>query len=278
MTKKEQLSKEWPGISSIERLVQMSSPLFIQAATFCRLLADQRHGEPSELLRDVLRYQKTSQEAQLDATYLPVLEKLLAGVSATGRQQDLQRFKLIVDSIIILASPLSTTSLSKVLSLPRSVIECQLSMLHSVLSVPQSANTPVRLLHSSSRDFLLAPGKHVRVDFWIEEATAHARMLTGCLAVMRGFLKEDMCDLPQGKREGSNVDPEAIGSFIPEEIQYACRHWISHFEKARGNSSAHDVPAFLDDYFLHWTEALALVRRTVESVSAVNLLISTFKV
>lgn len=64
----EKLPKNWPGKSSIDRLVSMASPLFIQAATICRLLRDRRHGDPNGLLQDVLCYKKTNQETQLDAT------------------------------------------------------------------------------------------------------------------------------------------------------------------------------------------------------------------
>ncbi|KAI8715244.1 hypothetical protein NCS52_01031700 [Fusarium sp. LHS14.1] len=174
--KGEALPTDWPGNSSIERLVKMASPLFIQAATVCRLLGDQRHGGPDGLLQDILSYKRANQETQLDATYLPILHILFAGLSERRRVQNLERFKSIVASIIILATPLSTKSLSKILSLPRNIIDCQLSLLHSVLSVPQSADAPVKLLHLSFRDFLVDPEQHGQDGFWIDETTAHAKM------------------------------------------------------------------------------------------------------
>lgn len=56
----EKLPENWPRKSSIDRLVSIASPLFIQAATICRLLGDRRHGGPNELLQDVLCYKKTN--------------------------------------------------------------------------------------------------------------------------------------------------------------------------------------------------------------------------
>ncbi|RSL82359.1 hypothetical protein CEP51_005211 [Fusarium floridanum] len=273
----EKLPEGWPGKSSIDRLVSMASPLFIQAATICRLLGDRRHGDPNELLQDVLCYEKTNQETQLDATYLPVLSRLFTGLSARRRKQGLERFKLIVGSIIISARPLSTTSLSKLLSLPLNIIDCQLSLLHSVLSVPQSADAPVTIFHLSFRDFLVDAERHEGDDFWIDETTTHAKMATGCINVMRSFLKEDMCGLRSWKGEASNIDRGTIGSYMPEEVEYACLHWSSHVEEAKGNSLADNVLEFLNVHFLHWAEALALMMRTVEAITVMQRLLDVFR-
>lgn len=215
---------------------------------------------------------------QLDATYLPVLSRLFTGLSARRRKQGLERFKLIVSSIIILVRPLSATSLSKLLSLPRNIIDCQLSLLHSDLSVPQSVNAPVRLFHHSFRDFLVDAERHEGDDIWIDETTVYAEMVTGCINVMCGFLKEDMCGLRSWKGEASNIGRGAIGSYMPEEVEYVCLYWTFHVEEANVNSSADDVLAFLNDHFLHWAEALALMRRTVEAITDIHRLLGTFRV
>ncbi|KAI0388200.1 WD40-repeat-containing domain protein [Xylariaceae sp. FL0594] len=56
----------------------MAIPLFIFAATACRFLADSRTGTPDMNLRRILEYETRSQESRIDATYLPVLNQLLA--------------------------------------------------------------------------------------------------------------------------------------------------------------------------------------------------------
>ncbi|RSL71442.1 hypothetical protein CEP54_001333 [Fusarium duplospermum] len=87
---------------------------------------------------------------------------------------------------------------------------------------------------------------------------------------MRSFLKEDMCGLRSWKGEASNIDPGVIGSYMPEEVEYACLHWTFHVEEAKGTSLADGVLAFLNDHFLHWAEALALMMRTVEAITAMQ--------
>lgn len=120
--------------------------------------------------------------------------------------------------------------------------------------------------------------RHEGDDFWIDETTVHAKMATGCINVMRSFLKEDMYGLRSWKGEASNIDRGAIGSYMPEEVEYACLYWNFHVEEAKGNSSADDVLAFLNDHFLHWAEALVLMRRTVEAITDIHRLLGTLRV
>ncbi|GES63346.1 WD domain protein [Aspergillus terreus] len=62
------LSMGWPGKADIQTLLTMSVPLFVFAATICRLLED-HNLDPEQCLTEILKYQ--SQESKLDGTYLP---------------------------------------------------------------------------------------------------------------------------------------------------------------------------------------------------------------
>ncbi|KAI8661348.1 hypothetical protein NCS55_01004900 [Fusarium keratoplasticum] len=64
---------------------------------------------------------------------------------------------------------------------------------------------------------------------------------------------------------------------MPEEVEYVCLYWTFHVEEANVNSSADDVLAFLNDHFLHWAEALALMRRTVEAITDIHRLLGTLR-
>src|SRR5688572_11858643 len=117
---------------------------------------------------------------------------MVANKSAEQREEILQQFRHIVGSIIILACPLSTAALARMLDPPRDDIDGRLDMLHSVLSVPSSVNEPVRLLYLSFRDFLLK--KAAENAFWVDEAQTHRAMASNCLRVM-GCLRRDICQL-----------------------------------------------------------------------------------
>ena len=106
-----------------------------------------------------MAYQTRSQESKLDATYLRVLARQLVGLSAQEKDAVLKEFQTIVGSIVVLASPLSATSLARILDIDKGDIDNRLDLLHSVLSVPSSSDSPIRLLHLSFRDFLLDPAR-----------------------------------------------------------------------------------------------------------------------
>ncbi|KAJ4053969.1 hypothetical protein NW763_007519 [Fusarium oxysporum] len=130
------LPPDWPGELQVQTLTEMAVPLFIFAATVSRFLADRRLGSPNDQLQEVLQYQAESRASQLDATYLPILNKLVSGLWAKQKEKVIKRFRETIGSIIILRSPLSRSALGRMLELSRDVLDGQLEMLHSVLDVP----------------------------------------------------------------------------------------------------------------------------------------------
>ena len=130
-------------------------PLFIYAATVCRYV-NTKGRDLKKYLNKVLEYGKPT-FSQLDWTYLPVLEQLLVEQEEDEKETWLYAFREVVGSIAILESPLSTASLTCLLRVPQDGIKCQLDFLYSVLSVPNSEDVPIRLLHLSFRVFLVDP-------------------------------------------------------------------------------------------------------------------------
>ncbi|KAI6785434.1 uncharacterized protein J7T54_007076 [Emericellopsis cladophorae] len=133
------LAADWPGQSNIQSLVQMTSPPFIFAATVCRFVNDRRCGNPKEQLGEVLLFRTKSQASQLDATYMPVLNKLIDGVNTKQCDQIFQHFRDIIGSIIILAKPLSTAALGQILRIPINVFHPRFSTLVCIGSITSKA-------------------------------------------------------------------------------------------------------------------------------------------
>ncbi|KAH6977528.1 hypothetical protein BKA56DRAFT_687317, partial [Ilyonectria sp. MPI-CAGE-AT-0026] len=268
----DKLIQEWPCVPDFNKLLEMVTPLFIFAATVCRFLGDPRCGHPDELLQDVLRFQTRSQESKLDMTYLPVLNRLVKDLSNKDRHRLVEQFKTIVGSIVVLESPLSTDTLAKILDIPKRAITSLLSLLHSVLGVPQSTISPVRLLHLSFRDFLLDSEKRGS-EFWVDATQTHNHIATNCLRVMNNFLREDMCGLRLSEMEGSIIHHDKVDTYIPSEVQYACLYWVSHLQSGADHVDHLDnVLDFLQSHFLHWVEALSIMRRARDSFSMLRKL------
>jgi hypothetical protein len=264
------LSSEWPARNDILTLVKLAVPLFIYAATVCRYVGS-KGSNPIAFLKKVLQYQKGT-FSQLDRTYLPVLDQLLSEQEEDEKETWLQAFRDIVGSIVVLESPLSITSLACLLRLSHEDVKCRLDSLHSVLSVPNSEDVPVRLLHLSFREFLVDAKKQGKIRFWVDEKSTHDKLASCCLELMSGQsgLRQDMCSLVDPGALRSEIDDGTVASSLPPELQYACRYWISHLTQSKEHIVDGDTThLFLQEHLLHWLEAMSLMR---ESSRCVHLL------
>lgn len=76
LTTQRSLPRDWLCDKDFQRLVELSVPLFIFAATICRLFED-RSWDPVESLAEIFTHQ--NDETKLDSTYLPVLGRIING-------------------------------------------------------------------------------------------------------------------------------------------------------------------------------------------------------
>ncbi|KAM5527628.1 vegetative incompatibility protein HET-E-1 [Fusarium oxysporum f. sp. phaseoli] len=265
------LPVHWPGESNLEKLTRAAVPLFIFAATLCRFVNDSCLGSPDELLQSVLHLTDNGHASKLDMTYSPVLKQQV--VNRTGRERCdiIESFRLVVGTIITLASPLSMRALALLLDVHINKVTTRLRVLHSVLEVPESLDSPVRLLHLSFRDYLVDSENRETVEFWVDEKLTHRKLARHCLRVMRGALCENICGLsfPSGRR--SAVGIWQLEERIPPELQYACTYWVHHQMKGDPESNDGDeVHDFLTTHFLHWLEVLSLLGRARECLDSLQ--------
>ncbi|KAH0536253.1 hypothetical protein FGG08_006860 [Glutinoglossum americanum] len=267
------LSPNWPTRDQIQALVELAIPLFIFAATVCRYVGT-KGGDPEEYLNKVIEYRRST-FSQLDRTYLPVLNQLLAEQEGEDKETWLYGLRELVGAIVILESPLSITSLAHLLQIPQKRIRCRLDSLHSVLNIPNSEHVPIRLLHLSFREFLTDPQKQGKSPFWVGEKETHERLASQCLKLMSSpnGLQQNICNLAMPGILRSEIGERTIASSLPPELQYACRYWVHHLEQSKrciydGNS----VHIFLQKHFLNWLEAMSLIGETYRCICMINSL------
>ncbi|KAF2627243.1 vegetative incompatibility protein HET-E-1 [Macroventuria anomochaeta] len=268
--KERKLVSDWPAPQQIMALVELAVPLFIYAATVCRYVGT-KGGDPEEYLDKVLQYPKAA-FSQLDRTYLPVLDQLLVEQEERDREDWLHSFRGLVGSIVILASPLPVSSLARLLQVPQKQVERRLDALHSVLSVPNREDIPIRLLHLSFREFLVDPQKQGKSLFWVDEKSTHKKLVSCCLELMSGpsGLHQDLCSLPGPGTLRSEINEERITSSLSPDLQYACSYWVDHLKQSgQGIVGGDATHLFLQKHLLHWLEAMSLIR---ESSRCVDLL------
>ncbi|KAL2832933.1 hypothetical protein BDW59DRAFT_180525 [Aspergillus cavernicola] len=217
---------EPPGKPDIQVLLTMSVPLFIFAAT-------------------ILKYQ--NQESKLDGTYLPVTQPPYSKYSGARQKQLVQEIQEVIGTIILLESPLSVVSLSKLMGISTVSINARLNSLHSVLNIPANKTLPVRLFHLSFQDFLLDYNTCEKTLFWVEEKQMNRKLTGYCLSVMHNQLKKNMCN-------------QSINSYLSPELQYSCCYWTHHLARSKDPMSQLDkVLAFLNNRFLHWVEVMSML-------------------
>ena len=135
----------------------------------------------------------------------------------------------LVGPIAILAEPLNRSLLSELLGIPAKSIHRRLNTLHSVLDIPSEAESPVRILHVSFRDFLNDFRRKEHNPFYTDEFAMHEMVAHRCLDLLTetGCLKQDICGLGKPSVLREDIDHGAIDQCLPPVIQYACRYWYS---------------------------------------------------
>jgi hypothetical protein len=265
------LPPDWPGRPIIQSLAQMAVPLFIFAATVCRFVGDYRRRNPRARLQTVLDHGNRSHGSQLEQTYTPILRSQITELPKGEREEVIEDFRVIVGSIVTLASPLSVAALSRLIDHLPDAVDERLDALHSVLSIPLERTMPVRLLHLSFRDYLVDPENKERVEFWVDEKLAHRRLVKHCLRVMRSALRKNICSLSFPGMQRSAVGVRQLEERIPPELQYACMNWVHHQTKVEFEpNDSNYMYDFLKTHFLHWLEALSFMGRVSESIGFID--------
>lgn len=272
------LDDTWPGEANIQKLVQMTAPLFIYAATIYRVFEDPIW-DPQDSLENFLDH-PDRQSSQLSGTYLPVLERLTAGQGERQVLQLVNEFQNVVGPILILQNSLPIMSLAELLNIRETAVQTRLNTLQSVIRMPREAEEPVKLFHQSFRDYLLDPGE--KSQFSVDRVQMNKTIGLHCIRVMErenGGLKRNICDISSFGTLRTELDPLSIQAKLPTELQYACRYWVSHLHQGHVKLVDHDeIHHFLKKHFLHWLEALGLMGVITEAVGMTNILMSIVKV
>lgn len=266
------LPSSWPTEADFKKLLKMAIPLFIFAATACRFIENDRlcGGDPNDRFQQILKYQAYG---EFSAAYLPALNQMIYGLKGLRRREAIEEFKVIVGSIVTLATPLPAAPLACLLGMKAAKVHNRLQWLHSVLDIRIEADAPVRIFHESFRDFLIHPDPEDEHEFYVDESERHKMLAEKCLFLLSesGHLKEDICDLQMPGTLRKDVELRTIYSCLPSEARYACLYWVYHF-KGSGTKldDGHNALHFLQRHFLHWLEALSLLGSVSESIGLID--------
>ena len=270
------LDAGWPGKEVITRLVWNASGLFIWAATACRFIREGKRFAAKRL--DTIIHGSsnatTAPEKHLNEIYVTVLKhSIYTDYTDEEREDQYRTLRHTLGSVVVLFSPISAYSLSRLLHVVKEDVDQTLEDLHAILDIPADQNRPLRLHHPSFRDFLLDKDRCGDPNFWVDEKQAHQRLAESCIRLMSASLKQDICGQNAPGVLVANVESTQIEQCLSPELQYACLYWIQHLQKGGiqlcDNNKVHE---FLKVHLLHWLEALSWMRKASEGIYAVNSL------
>ncbi|OBT67626.1 hypothetical protein VE03_03802 [Pseudogymnoascus sp. 23342-1-I1] len=265
------LGADWPGEAVLTQLVLHACGLFIWASTACRFI---REGGrlARKRLDTILKGGSnaiTAPEKSLNNIYLAVLKQSIpSDYSDEEKEEVFSMLKKTLGSVVVLLSPLSTGSLSRLLHLPREDINQTFEDLYAILDIPQDPTHPLRLHHPSFRDFLLS--KDRSMEFWVDEKESHQILAAGCIRIMSQTLKKDICKMRAPGTLASQVETSWIDDCLPPEVQYACLYWVQHLQRGGAQVySSEEAHQFLQAHLLHWLEALGWMGKISEGIQAI---------
>ncbi|KAF7965388.1 hypothetical protein HWV62_44069 [Athelia sp. TMB] len=239
--------KSWPNDDDVNGLVNLASGHFIWAHTACRMIGTD--GNPKDNLEDLIKHLDTSDDS-FTSLYQLYKTALNAAIRWDNRRSCVQARDLL-GAVICAQVPLSCIAIDELLGQRSSSLQT-VSSLGSVLSRPETG--PIRIVHTSFYEYLtLHSTTEPTAGPWaLTAGEFHAKLAEGCIALLSGKLKENMCGL---------VLPQPItDQTLLEATSYAASFWIEHvclIEKP-AKAIADTIHQFMRDHFLHWMEALSI--------------------
>ena len=258
-----ELKESWPSELDVQTLSRSSSGLFIFAATCVKFIQDRNAQDPKDQLNQLLCVDTfidadSSPHRRLDQLYTQVLNH--AHPNPTIKLS--ARLKRVLGSIVHLQDRLSVIDLENLLWKHNDNVKSILADFHSIVLVPDDDAQAIRILHPSFSDFLTNPSRCQNPKFVVDTGLQHTLLARACLQVMCDRLDRDnICQLPNSTTLNAEIDiAERITKYIPPFLQYACRHWASHFTRAMlSNDLLQLLQQFVDTSLLHWIEVCSLL-------------------
>jgi hypothetical protein len=265
------LGADWPSEVDLKQLVLHASGLFIWASTACRFIHKGKRQLARTRLNVILKGSSrtvTAPENHLNEIYLAVLNHSISEYSDEEKEEVCKMLKHTLGSLVVLLSPLSAFSLSRLLQLSREDVDSTFHDLHAILDIPDNPNRQLRLHHPSFRDFLL--NKDRCGDYGVDEKEAHQLIATSCIQLMSQTLKKDICDMHAPGTQASQVDYSCLQEYLPPEVQYACLYWVQHLQRSGSQVyGGEEAYRFLQAHLLHWLEALGWMGKISEGIQVI---------
>ena len=250
-------------------LLDKAEDTFLWVALACKELSKVRRQKVRSFLEKI--------PTGLVSLYERMLKQIL-------HQEDLNDIVLsrrILCSVTIALRPLRFGEIAVFAEIPGDEdVETLVGLCGSFLTI---RGETVYLVHQSAKDYLSE--ENTKELFIRGKEHEHANRAQLCLRIMSSSLRKDICNLQTPGYRLEDVEHCSIEAHIPFYAQYACLYWVDHLQRAGSTNQKTltlgedcQVLGFFKDHFLHWLEALVLMRKLSEAVLAMRSIGSMQKV
>lgn len=241
-----------------EYLVSKAHHTFLWASLVCQQL-----GKPDVLKRHTYKT-LYSFPPGLDSLYERMLDQI-------DRSDDAGLCKQIIRLMSVAYRPLALVEMVSLVE-PLEEFQDDIDSLDEIIKLCGSLLTlqddVIYFIHQSAKDFLIKTVPDIIYPNGIEYE--HRTIFSRSLRSMKS-LQRDIYNLDQAGIQIDQVEPPDPDPLAP--VCYSCIYWIEHFvnsvPKDSGESGVQDagqVYDFLEQRFLHWLEALSLLRNISEGI------------
>ena len=257
-----ELEQKWPNSYWCQMLVNKSEGLFQWASTACRFIK----GDGEEVLDPVKQLDilvssasQSGQVSQLDELYTRILTRIFK----TNNTDRMACFRSVMGCMLAAREPLSISALEKLCIDKGSakVVGQIIRPLGSLLSGVAQESIPIRMLHTSFRDFLA--NRDRSGPFHIDASSHHRTLTLSSLRIMMEELKFNICQLETSHRRNKDVSDlaERINEAISSHLSYSCRFWADHLRSTNFTFDMNvEIQDFLHTRLLLWLEVLSLIK------------------
>jgi hypothetical protein len=213
----------------------------------------------------------------------PLYERILQQIEKLEDKEDVECCRRILLAAVLAFRPLHLDEFAFVADLPNEFtgkpdyVQEVVELCGSFFTIREDM---VFFVHQSVKDYL--SGKSGQWIFPAGLLGAHKSLAHRLLTLMSAELKMDICDLRHPGALHEEIEPDLVARSIAAHVQYACCYWIDHLigrysaTMAAGTLAPLDqldsqkLDCFFREKFLHWIEALSLIRNVSSGMLAIT--------
>ena len=197
--------------------------------------------------------------------------------------KDSQRCKRVLLTIVNAYRPLHLSELVALAELPELAVHEKIVRRCGLLTIKEDDDI-VYFVHQSAKDYLIkGPNSDLLTKIFPDGyAEGQHTMVSRSLDAMSMTLQRDIYNLQHPGFSIKEIKSPDLDPLAP--IRYACVYWIDHLCEIKsghnrvGLCDNGTIDVFLQEHFLHWLEALSLLKRMSEGVLSMAKLTDLLKV